>query len=45
VVAGLAVVCWWTGTEDGVRWDPASGPPTEPLRELADLAALRDTWL
>ena len=41
----LAAAAWWSGDQHGVVWDPASGPPVGPLRELADLLGLRDTTL
>jgi hypothetical protein len=40
-LVGCAAACWWTGNQEGVLWDPASGPPTDRLRDIADLGGLR----
>ena len=37
----LTTAWWWTGDQGGVTWDPASGPPTSSLRELAELVGVR----
>ena len=37
----LATAWWWSGDQGGITWAPASGPPTDSLRELAEHVGVR----
>jgi hypothetical protein len=37
----LTATWWWRGDTGGVIWDPATGPPTDSLRDLTDLVRTR----